>query len=321
MRFYLASLVLSTTIPASVGYHGGWGNDDWEATPKPTKKPSSWGSSTWWGSGNAGPTDWVWNGWSKGNGDGWNVNHPTPFPVTPFPTESIPKPTPSPSIAEPTPFPTVSCKDPEAYCGMTISKGESFTLEKDLFCTKDTDGRGDHAAAITVEEGAILRCDGYSIVQVNDEVGMAVGCSNSLTPVTGCGLSWGVAGVKLESGARVEGCKITGWKDGLMIEPEAGSYDDKIEIQDCEATLNTNGLKVGVQSEGNVVNYSIENRYVSLFLYDSTFILSSTNSHTLLCISSVFFLIIVMGSKLIMLPQRSTWKMSNQSLTLAMVST
>ena len=231
------------------------------------------------------------------------------------------KPTPSPSIAEPTPFPTVSCKDPEAYCGMTISKGESFTLEKDLFCTKDTDGRGDHAAAITVEEGAILRCDGYSIVQVNDEVGMAVGCSNSLTPVTGCGLPWGVAGVKLESGARVEGCKISGWKDGLMIEPEAGSYDDKIEIQDCEATLNTNGLKVGVQDEGNVVNYSIENRYVSLFLYDSTFILSSTNSHTLLCISSVFFLIIVMGSKLIMLPQRSTWKMSNQSLTLAMVST
>jgi len=125
----------------------------------------------------------------------------------------------------------------------------------------------------------------------------------------------------LESGARVEGCKISGWKDGLMIEPEAGSYDDKIEIQDCEATLNTNGLKVGVQNKGNVVNYSIENRYVSLFLYDSTFILSSTNSHTLLCISSVFFLIIVMGSKLIMLPQRSTWKMSNQSLTLAMVST
>jgi hypothetical protein len=123
MRFYLASLVLSTTIPTSFGYPGGWwGNDDWEATPKPTKKPSSWGSSTWWGSGsNAGPTDWVWNGWSKGNGDGWNVDHPTPYPTSP-------PVTPSPTACQTTVITFEDVCNPELGFGLKCPAGERIAI-------------------------------------------------------------------------------------------------------------------------------------------------------------------------------------------------
>ena len=86
-----------------------------------------------------------------------------------------------------------SCEDPEVFCGMTIHAGKKLTLEKDLVCTKDTDGGGDDKVAITLEEGATLDCGGNSIVQVNDEIGKATksDCSFGVNPVSNinCGLS------------------------------------------------------------------------------------------------------------------------------------
>ena len=154
------------------------------------------------------------------------------------------------------------CGNPEEECGMTIPAGETFNLEKDLVCTTATAGGGDDAVAITVEEGATLNCGGHSVVQLNDEVGKAVGCSSPSKPVSTCNMAWGRVGVELKSGAKVENCRVSGWLDGLSIKPPS----DKIEINNCGVTLNRNGLYV-VGEENDVVDYSIENRYVYSYSY------------------------------------------------------
>ena len=153
------------------------------------------------------------------------------------------------------------CGNPEEECGMTIPAGETFNLEKDLVCTTATAGGGNTAVAITVEEGATLNCGGHSVVQLNDEVGKAVEWRFD-DPVTDCNLAWGRVGVELKSGAKVENCRVSGWLDGLSIKPPS----DKIEINNCGVTLNRNGLYV-VGEENDVVDYSIENRYVYSYSY------------------------------------------------------
>ena len=161
-----------------------------------------------------------------------------------------------------------SCKDPEAYCGMTIPKEKSFTLKQDLVCTQDTpggwrNGGGEREVAITVEEGATLNCDDYSIVQLNDEIGKALGCFGLPSE---CGLAWGAFGVELKSGAKVEGCKtVSGWNTGFWIAPPAGGYDDEIDIDNCEATLNRYGLYFEVEKNRDNLDFSIKHRYVYRF--------------------------------------------------------
>ena len=158
---------------------------------------------------------------------------------------------------------------PTAYCGMTIPAGETFKLEQDLVCTGDTDGKGDSSVAITVEEGGTLDCSGNSIVQLNDEVGKAVECDNT---VTNCGLAWGATGVLLKSESKVENCKVSGWQRGLLIAPpdvDGGVVKD-IKIDNVEATLNSRGL-YSKSNKADRIEYSVKDRYVHLLLYDSTF--------------------------------------------------
>ena len=63
-----------------------WGDSSGWGGPKPTKKPTSWDSSSW-SSGNN-PTDWVINGWGGDawGGNGWNswgsTKKPTPAPTS-----------------------------------------------------------------------------------------------------------------------------------------------------------------------------------------------------------------------------------------------
>ncbi len=79
-------------------------------------------------------------------------------------------------------------------------------------------------------------------------------------------LAWGAYGVELKSGAKVEGCKtVSGWKNGFRIAPPAGSYDDEIDIDNCEATLNYFGLYFEVEKNGINLDFSIKHRYVYRF--------------------------------------------------------
>jgi hypothetical protein len=164
------------------------------------------------------------------------------------------------------------CEDQKVQCGHVIKAGETLTLKEDLVCTEAAGGRGNTAVAITVEEGATLKCDGNSIVQLNNEVGKAVECRYSYWPVTNpngqpqtCGLAWGRYGVELKSGAKVEGCKVSGWYEGLVIKPPSGGYAKEIEIDNCEATLNRIGLYV---DDGDVADFSVKSRYVYFLLYE-----------------------------------------------------
>ena len=174
---------------------------------------------------------------------------------------------------------------PTAYCGMTIPAGETFKLEQDLVCTGDTADKGDTSVAITVEEGGTLDCNGNSIVQLNDELGKAVECYDD--PVTECGLAWGVTGVLLKSDAKVENCRVSGWKDGLLIAPPdlVGGIVKDIKIDNVEATLNSFGLYYYYSAvTADRVEGSVKNRYV-YFLYDSTLtspcIRFNLNTHTM----------------------------------------
>ena len=174
---------------------------------------------------------------------------------------------------------------PTAYCGMTIPTGETFKLEQDLVCTEDTAGKSDDSVAITVEEGATLNCGGKSVVQLNDQVGKAV--------EQGWELAWGGTGVLLKSGAKVENCKVSGWRYGLLIAPPDvdGGYVKEIKIDNCEATLNKVGLfsdsKLYSDSDNSAdhIDFSVKNRYVyflfcmiRLYLSVSSIIITLTHT-------------------------------------------
>jgi len=61
----------------------GWGNGG-KPSHKPTKRPTSWGSSSWWGSEDVNH-DWVWNGWNSNEWEttsSWKPASPTPAPST-----------------------------------------------------------------------------------------------------------------------------------------------------------------------------------------------------------------------------------------------
>ena len=192
-----------------------------------------------------------------------------------------------------------NCEEPEVYCGMTVPAGKTLKLKHDLYCTKDSAHGGDDAVAITLEPGAKLECNGYSVVQVNDDfqVGKAARVEYYGSPwdkfvspcafdvvgnpgaVTGeCGLSWGRTGIKLESGATAEHCKATGWVHGFsMVATTDDQEQEKIQntIFDCDASLNTYGVGIDFNPPFDhdqgphapyFLNFSIEQRYVDIVL-------------------------------------------------------
>lgn len=147
-----------------------------------------------------------------------------------------------------------NCEETEVYCGMTVHAGETLKLKHDLYCTKDSADGGDEAVAITLEPGAKIECNGYSVVQVRH-------------------LSWGRVGIKLESGATAEHCKATGWVHGFSMVATTDDQDIQNTIVGCDASLNTYGVGIDfnppVDNQLYVpyfLNFSIEQRYVDIVL-------------------------------------------------------
>ena len=227
-----------------------------------------------------------------------------------------------------------NCEEPEVYCGMTVPAGKALKLKHDLHCTKDSANRGDDAVAITLEPGAKIECNGYSVVQVNDKVGKAsrTECQNNPYPVSNgeCGLAWGRTGIKLESGATAEHCKATGWVHGFSMVATTDDQELQNDIDGCDASLNTYGVGIDyVDAPGPYfLNFSIEQRYVYIVLLvlipDPAFFCFCINlSHTLLnnklfCAAPSSVLLVTTTQACIkintILPQGSFSRMSSNSI-------
>ena len=160
-------------------------------------------------------------------------------------------------------------------CPLVVPAGKTVTLTGDVVCTKaerSSGTGGDHGIAVKVEAGGTLKCDGYTVTQLNDKGANAVDCGDDDLAVTQCGLGWGKTGISLLPGASAKDCKVSGWKRGIVIQtndssqtngissgPGGGGGAEEVNIEGVDVSYNNVGLSVDVEVEDDV-NFSIKKR-------------------------------------------------------------